>query len=217
MDYQEHKDYFKMSYQNGADIWTHLPNKVKSMKDLVTHIDYGASILDLGSGRGLVAKHLAEMGFKVTGIDFDKDIVAKTSEEIENWGLKDNLKFLEADVFHLPFPDASFDAVCDIGLLQNLYKEDWDKYIIEINRVLKPGGFYVNLTVSRKTKTFLGFSPINSSDGEYDNLGLHYHFFDTEELEKIFGGNMKLISDHTDYIEEPTELMMLQTFWQKNT
>jgi len=216
MDYETHKDYFKSSYQNGVDIWTHLPSKVRAMNLLAARLAPGAKVLDVGSGRGLLAKHLAEMGFYVTGIDFESEIVQKVNEEVPNWGLAERLQLLEADVFHLPFPDASFDGICDVGLLENLHQADWSAYAAEISRVLKPGGYYLSMVLSRKTKTFLDFSPANSADGEYDSHGLHYHFFEEGEVESIFAGTMSPISSQIDFEEKPREVALLQTLFQKN-
>lgn len=215
MDYSRHKDYYKTAYKNGADVWTHLPVKMRSAKKLIARLPPGGSILDLGSGRGLVAKNLAEMGFKVIGIDFEEDIVEKANAEVKHWRLEGKLKFVSADALKLPFVDNSFDGVCDFGLLENLYKEDWQAYANEINRVLRPGGFYLNVSLSRKTKNFLYFSPINSKDGELEKDGVHYHFFEKEEIKNIFNNKMALISDNIEFVEEPREIALLQTLFQK--
>jgi ubiquinone/menaquinone biosynthesis C-methylase UbiE len=215
MDYTKHKDFYKTAYQNGIDLWTHLPTKMQNAKKLAEKLPLGGLVLDLGSGRGLIAKNLAEMGFKVIGIDFEKEIVQKANAEIKNWKLQGKLKFIEADIFHLPFTDMSFDGVCDFGLLENLYREDWGAYANEINRVLRPGGFYLNVSLSRKTKNFFEFSPINSKDGELEKDGVHYHFFEKEEIKNIFNNKMTLISDNVEFVEKPREMAFLQTLFQK--
>ena len=215
MDYRKQKNYYKTAYQNGIDIWTHLPNKIQGAKKLIEKLPAGGTVLDIGSGRGLITKNLAEMGFKVIGIDFEGDIVEKANREIKNWGLQGKLKFMEADVFDLPFTDTSFDGVCDFGLLENLLQEDWDSYANEINRILRPGGFYLNVSLSRKTKNFFTFSPINSNDGDFDQEDMHYHFFEKEEIRNIFKKNMTLISDRIEFVEKPRELALLQTLFQK--
>jgi len=215
MDYQTHKDYYKTAYRNGADIWTHLPVKMRSLKKLAGRLPAGGMVLDVGSGRGLAGKNLAEMGFKVIGVDFEKDIVDKANAEIKNWKLEGKLKFVEADVFHLPFTDASFDGIADFGLLENLYKADWEAYAKEINRVLKSGGFYLNVSLSRKTKNFLDFSPANSPDGELSKHGMHYHFFSREEIKNIFEPRMALLSHNIEFVEHPREIALLETFFQK--
>ena len=215
MDYGQHKEYYKTAYQNGADVWTHLPIKIQSAKKLIGKLPSGGSILDVGSGRGIIAKKLAEMGFKVIGIDFEENIVETANRETTGWGLEGKLKFVVADVMKLPFVDNSFDGVCDFGLLENLHKEDWTTYANEINRVLKPGGFYLNISLSRKTSNFLYYSPINSKDGELDKYNIHYHFFEKEEMQNIFKDKMTLIADNIEFIEKPREIALLQTLFQK--
>jgi len=215
MDYKTHKEYYKTAYKNGSDIWTHLPIKIRGAKKLVEKLPIGGAVLDLGSGRGLIAKNLAEMGFKVIGIDFEEDIVDKANMEIKDWKLEGKLKFIKTDVFHMPFTDGSFDGVCDFGLLENLYQEDWGAYANEINRILKPDGFYLNVSLSRKTINFLDFSPINSKDGEFKDEDVHYHFFVKEEMVNIFNNKMTLISDNVEFVEEPREIAVLQTLFQK--
>ena len=158
MDYHEHKNYFETAYKTGSDVWTHVTVKNQG-KDFVERLAPGALVLELGSGRGLFAKRLAESGFRVIGLDFAGDVVKRADEEVKNWGLAGKLKFVEANALDIPFTDTSFDAVCDFGLFENLYKEDWQTYASEVARVLKPGGFYLNVSLSRETKNFYNFSP----------------------------------------------------------
>ena len=215
MQYHEHKKYFEIAYRNGADVWTHLPIKRTELK-LTEKLKVDSLILDAGSGRGLIAKQLAESGFRVIGIDFEKNIVEKTNSEIKNWGLEGKLKFLEADVLDIPFTDNSFDGVCDFGLLENLFSEDWVQYANEINRVLKPGGYYLNLSISKETQHFFEFYPKGSETGDFQKYGVHYHFFEAEEMSKIFEGKFKTIYQENIHVQnKPADVILLQTLFQK--
>ena len=215
MQYRDHKKYFETAYKSGADIWTHLPMNAKGEK-LTEQLKAGSFILDVGSGRGLFAKQLTEAGYKVIGIDFEKNIVEKTNAEIKNWGLEGKLKFVEADVLDIPFADESFDGICDFGLLENLYPEDWAKYAEELHRVLKPGGFYLNVSLSRETQRFFDFSPKNSESGEFQKYGIHYHFFEKHEINEVFTGKLKTISQENIHIsQKPIDTILLETLFQK--
>jgi len=55
-------------------------------------------------------------------------------------GLTDRVKFLQADIQSIPFPDDYFDAVININML-HLIKEPV-KMLNEIQRVLKTHGFF---------------------------------------------------------------------------
>ena len=68
------KKYFELAYKTGTDIWTRPPSFEQGRK-LTEKLGRDALVLDLGSGRGLFAKHLADQGFRVIGLDFDRGIV----------------------------------------------------------------------------------------------------------------------------------------------
>ncbi len=214
MDYEEHKNYFETAYRTGSDIWTHLSIKDRG-KMLMQELPLGAMILDVGSGRGIFAKQLAEAGFSVIGIDFDINIIKKTNEEVKNWGLEGKLKFVEGNALDIPFADNSFDGVCDFGLMENLYKEDWDKYTNEISRVLKPGGYYLNVSLSRETQNFFDLNPKSSDTGEFDKYGVHYHFFKKEEIIDIFNNKLDIITQDIEFIEKPNKIALLETLFKK--
>ncbi|HNU95710.1 MAG TPA: class I SAM-dependent methyltransferase [Candidatus Paceibacterota bacterium] len=214
MDYQKHKEYFETAYRTGSDIWTHLSMKNRGAM-LMEKLQPGALILDVGSGRGLVAKKLAESGFSVIGLDFEKEIVKKTNGLVKDWGLEGKLKFVEGDALDIPFVDNSFDGVCDFGLMENLYKEDWEKYASEVCRVLKPGGYYLNTSLSKETQEFLGFRPKGSPGGDLEKYDLVYHFFGTDEIKNIFDHNLNPIEQDIKFVDHPNEVALVETLFQK--
>ncbi|MFA5773476.1 MAG: class I SAM-dependent methyltransferase [Candidatus Paceibacterota bacterium] len=214
MDYDKHKEYFETAYRTGSDIWTHLPMKDRG-KMLMEQLPLGALILDVGSGRGLFAKQLVDAGYRVIGLDFESNIVKKTNEDVKNWGLEGKLKFVEGSALDIPFTDDSFDGVCDFGLMENLYKEDWEQYASEISRVLKPGGFYLNTSLSRETQHFFEFFPKGSKSGEFQKYGVHYHFFNKDEMKNIFNHQLNPIEQNIEFVGEPDKVALLETLFQK--
>lgn len=213
-DYKKLKDYFEIAYRTGSDIWTHLPLKEKELM-LTENLPKGSLILDLGSGRGLFAKFLAESGYSVIGLDFEKNIVERSNKEIKGWGLEGKLKFVEGDVFDIPFTDSSFDAVCDFSLMENLYKEDWNQYKEEVVRVLKPGGFYLNVSLSRDTSNFLEFNPRAKNQADVEKYGISYHFFDKDEMKSIFDKQLSLVEQKIKEVENPHKVVFLESLFQK--
>ncbi len=214
MKYHEHKKYFETAYKTGSDAWTHLPMEDRGLK-LKEELPKGGLILDIGSGRGIFAKNLAEAGFKVIGIDFEGGIVNSANKEVKNWGFEGKMKFIESSALDIPLTDASFDGACDFGLFENLHKEDWAQYANEVTRVLKPGGFYLSVVSSRETPNFFGFSPKNSVDGEVEKYGVHYHFFEKEEMQAIFAGKLQIISQQTISAKNKEERYYLETLFKK--
>lgn len=214
MDYTEHKKFFEAAYKTGTDVWSHV--EIKTRGDmLIEQLSPDALVLDVGSGRGFFAKQLVEAGFRVIGLDFEGSIVKKTNEQVKDWGFEGKLKFVEGDALDIPFTDNSFDGVCDFGLMDNLFKEDWERYASEISRVLKPGGFYLNTSFSRETQRFFEFYPKASNSGDFQKFGVHYHFFNKEEMQKIFIPELSTVEQDIEFTDKPDQVALLETLFQK--
>lgn len=91
-------------------------------------------ILDAGCGGGFLSNFLAEQGFRVTGMDLATDSleVARRHDRTRK------VVYLPGDVYKIPFPDASFDVVTAMDLLEHV--EEPERAIAEFARVLRPGG-----------------------------------------------------------------------------
>ncbi|WP_030547053.1 class I SAM-dependent methyltransferase [Streptomyces albus] len=91
-------------------------------------------ILDAGCGSGPLSAALRDRGAAVTGIDASAEMVALARRR-----LGDNAALHVADLRdRLPFADAAFDDV--VASLVLHYLEDWGPTLVELRRVLKPGG-----------------------------------------------------------------------------
>jgi ubiquinone/menaquinone biosynthesis C-methylase UbiE len=91
-------------------------------------------LLDVACGTGELAAAAATRGATSEGVDFAATMVEKAKEN------HPEPSFREGDAEHLPYRDASFDAiVCSFGLL---HLQDPDAAIADAKRVLKPGGRY---------------------------------------------------------------------------
>ncbi len=199
MDYSYQRNYFQTAYATGSDVWTSA-NISLDVEHFVERLPAGAMILDLGSGRGRLPFRLAELGFKVIGLDYIKDIVSKNNEEVKLKKLEGKLRFIEGDVFDIPLADASFDAVIDVGLLHHLHPEDWSDYRKEVLRVLRPGGKFFLVAHSKDTLKFLTWHPKTESVSTFERDGTIYHFFTDEELELLFETDCDIESASTETI-----------------
>ncbi|ADT84226.1 class I SAM-dependent methyltransferase [Thermococcus barophilus] len=95
--------------------------------------------LDIGCGMGISTFALEELGFEVTGIDVQEELVEKAKEIAGDIGYK--AKFMVMDARKLDFPNESFDLVALLGNpLPHLSVYDFDRIVQEAFRVLKPGG-----------------------------------------------------------------------------
>jgi demethylmenaquinone methyltransferase / 2-methoxy-6-polyprenyl-1,4-benzoquinol methylase len=101
----------------------------------------GDRVLDLCCGTGDLALAGQEEGGDVTAVDFSAPMLARARSK------SSEIVWLEADALHLPFADASFDAVT-IGFgLRNVASAE--QGLAEMRRVLTPGGRLAVLDVTR--------------------------------------------------------------------
>jgi demethylmenaquinone methyltransferase / 2-methoxy-6-polyprenyl-1,4-benzoquinol methylase len=101
----------------------------------------GDRVLDLCCGTGDLALAGQEEGGDVTAVDFSAPMLAGARSK------SSEIVWLEADALHLPFADASFDAVT-IGFgLRNVASAEHG--LAEMRRVLTPGGRLAVLDVTR--------------------------------------------------------------------
>ena len=101
----------------------------------------GQSILDLGSGTGVVALHLAETGARVTATDISANQIAQAERLAADKGEK-NISFKVCSAEDTGFADNAFDAVTAV---QCFHYFDPEKAAAEIRRILKPCGLFCKI------------------------------------------------------------------------
>lgn len=92
----------------------------------------GTRLLDIACGTGVAARAAADLGARVTGVDFSPAMLAMAR------GLHPDIDFHAGDAEALPFADASFAAaMANFGIH---HVEHPERAIAEARRVLKRGG-----------------------------------------------------------------------------
>jgi len=101
----------------------------------------GALVLEIGCGRGVGAALISEKFQPATvhAMDLDIEMIRKAQQRLKN-NNRARTDFYVGDVLHLPYKDATFDAVFGFGVLHHV--PDWKGGLAEIVRVLKKGGCY---------------------------------------------------------------------------
>jgi demethylmenaquinone methyltransferase / 2-methoxy-6-polyprenyl-1,4-benzoquinol methylase len=102
----------------------------------------GARVLDVATGTGMVtAELLARCGdCSVVGIDQSTEMLAGARSR---FAADQRVQLVEGQAEHLPFADASFDALTFTYLLR--YVDDPPATLRELARVVKPGGRVASL------------------------------------------------------------------------
>ena len=101
-------------------------------------VGIGGRVLDAGCGGGGMPLSLAEEAESVVGIDLAPRFHDAGHRLAAEHGRR-NLHFARADGQALPFPDAAFDMVLSHAVIEHV--ADAPRYLRELARVLKPGGF----------------------------------------------------------------------------
>lgn len=94
------------------------------------------TVLDLGSGPGILTIHLAKHGFQTTGVDIDEQALDRARRNAEEEGVK--TEFLAGDGSSLKWGASSFDGITSLNLLHET--KDIQAVLAESYRVLKPSG-----------------------------------------------------------------------------
>lgn len=102
----------------------------------------GSTVLDLGCAGGRDTKILSLAGMNTIGIDL--------SQKLLNIARRENptLKFISADIRHLPFKDSTIDGILARGVIHHLEVIDIKLALKEIYRVLTKNGKLFIMTKS---------------------------------------------------------------------
>jgi|TARA_B100001964_G_scaffold74069_1_gene84060 ubiquinone/menaquinone biosynthesis C-methylase UbiE len=101
-----------------------------------------AKILELGFGGGITSAKIIERGYCLYGIDLSRKLCKLANKTCQSIDSGSKFYFIAGDAGKINFADNSFDCVIGLGFLH--YLESPEKCLIEINRVLKPGGFFIS-------------------------------------------------------------------------
>jgi len=109
----------------------------------VLNLAQGSKGLDVGCGIGLQSILLAKEigpGGHVTGLDISTEFLHHARTLAAEHGLSRQIAFAEGNLTNLPFEDSTFDWVWSADCAGYPVVEDPIQLIIELKRVVKPGG-----------------------------------------------------------------------------
>ena len=150
-------------------------------------------VLDVGCAFGFTTKLLARKGYLTVGVDNSSRYIARAKRRHPQG------EYLLSTAEQLPLPDASFDAVFLLDVLEHVSGQS--SVLCEIQRVLKPGGTLIisvphrslmdwldslNLYASLVRATHHGLFP-----QEIAQTGVHRHYA-VDQLLALLGTEFKL-------------------------
>lgn len=132
-------DAYELVYSNRDE------DEAENLIDLIvdaTAPEPGASILDVGCGRGRHARALARRGYRVTGIDLSATALDEARTKAEAEGL--DIRFEQADMRE-PYCAACMDGAVNLFTTFGYFEEDADNQqaLTAIATALRPGGWFV--------------------------------------------------------------------------
>lgn len=149
--------------------------------------------LDLGCGGGRHSIFLAQLGCNVSAIDYSSNAI----DIAKKWADKENLNinFDVCAATTLPYEDSVFDGIISYGVFCYLSLNEIKQSIIELNRVLKPGGKLFLVTRTTEDSRYLNGGIISANqaivtgDSEVPwqtEIGMKMLFMTKSDITKFF-------------------------------
>ena len=126
-----------------ADIWVlgSWPEKIVDLLRVSTTLQQGASVVDLGCGKGAVAIPVArELLFRVHGIDLFAPFLAEARARAVSAGVSELCRFEIGDLRQAVKASRKYDVaiLAAVGVIG-----DYRRTVLEIRRIVRPGGVLV--------------------------------------------------------------------------
>ena len=156
------------------------------------------AVLDIGCGKGRHVVTLAELGIDAYGCDISEVAVAFARKWLESRDL--NGEIVRSDLGSIPFESGLFDAVACHGVLDHMLESDRSAGVVEVQRLLKPGGYFFFSVISGDDSAygngdFIEEKTWSVSEGFEKNIP--QAFFDIPRIEREFGSFELVNITHT--------------------
>lgn len=178
------------------------------IEPLVPAVFGGGAMLDVGTGTGVVAEYAHSIGWTVSALDANEEMLKNVSADIS---------VVLGDAHHLPFPDRSFDLVTCRQSIQYL---DFGSAIGEMLRVSRGQVRLLHAFISREdialwqhlfalaqgpNRRFFSYDMLNEVIDRFPHGGMDYSFQKSRERFLKPGHACAAIDsfllDHPDFVD----------------
>ncbi len=167
----------RKSYDKIAKKYYKGRNKYKNnalLKKFSEKLQKGASVIDLGCGAGIpVAKFLIRKGYKVTGIDFSKDMLALAKKKVPK------AKFIEMDITKMKFKPDSFDSAISFYAMIHIPRQKHVGIYKKLHKILKPYAMVLVNACGTDTRGWEGY------EKDYLGVPIFWSFYGPKRTSKI--------------------------------
>ena len=137
--------YHKTDYDSRGFQW----RKDNAVRLCQEHLPEGGRILDLGCGCGHAATALAQLGYKVVGVDISDAMIAQAQQNAQSMNLQEGCGFLVADFADRSDAIGSYDGLIALGFVE--YFDDPLTVLTTMRGLLNEHGIAVVQIWNRKS------------------------------------------------------------------
>lgn len=182
------------------------------LKIFLKYLPKNGLILEAGCGLGAWLITLLKMGYKIEGIDFDKNVIKRLKK------FDSKLKISVQNVERTLYKPNSLDACISLGVIEH-FEEGPELALAETFRILKPKGLMILTVPYNNVLRKIIYHPLRSAFTKYLKFKNHevyfaeYRFNKNEIINQVKKAGFKIVAiDFDDYCIK-TESLGLWADW----